>query len=140
MRCVFILPCLIFMLIYNTLFYCYQRSIFFRYKFDLLPANSGLHEHGFWPTSLCCHAVQDNKSIKIFLNIFPLSFFKPTKNPGLIWADDTGLLFYSLLSEVDLKLFLLKVPPACFIFLFIMFYYTGLLITQNLIKKRHSHG
>lgn len=48
-------------------FYCYQRSIFFRYKFDLLPANSGLHEHGFWPTSLCillCAAMQC-KTIKV---------------------------------------------------------------------------
>lgn len=83
--------------------------------------------------------MQDNKSIKIFLNIFPLSFLKPSKNPGLLQADDIGLLFHSLLSEVDLKLFLLKVPPACFILHFIAFYYTGLLITQNLIKKRHSH-
>lgn len=83
--------------------------------------------------------MQDNKSIKIFLNIFPLSFFKPTENPGLICADDSGLLFHSFLSEMDLRLFLLKVPPACFIVHFIMFYYTGLLITQNLIKKKGIH-
>lgn len=73
-------------------------------------------------------------SIKTFLNFFfpSLIFFKLTENPGLMQAEDTGLLLGSLLSQMDLKLFFLKVLPACFILHFIMFYSTGLLITQNL--------
>lgn len=121
MRCVFILPCLIFMLIHNPLFCCYQKSILFRCKFDLLSSNSGLHEHGLWPTSLC---------ILLYAhlpNFFSLCFFsKLTENLGLMQADDMELLLPSLLLQMDLKLFLLKVLPDCFTLHFIMFYSTGL--------------
>jgi len=79
MRCVFILPCLIFILIHNVLFYGCQKNVFLRCKFDLLSANSGLHELSFgrlvfvFSYMLPCSA--SNTSIMIFLTLFFLFFF-----------------------------------------------------------------